>query len=918
MSRYGTPRASYRLQLHRDFPFEAACRAVPYLQDLGISHLYASPFFTAAAGSMHGYDVFDHGQVNPELGGITGLYELGEALAARDMGLIADIVPNHVGVGWNNPWWRDVLRYGQASRFASYFDIDWEAQPQMASGTLVVPVLGKPSGAALEAGELRLVLAEDEIAVRYFDTILPIAPASYAGLLGLPPVGLRDELQDPAALSTFVDVLDGLQRADAERSEPLLARWRDILHSEPVLRGFVEQSLENANGSPGDARSFDRLDQVLSQQHYRLVDWRVAGEELNYRRFFDVNSLAGIRVEREDVFAEVHRLLFDLVAHGIVTGVRVDHPDGLYDPAAYLQRLRGGLDEAAAAVTDERVPIYVEKILERDERLPRHWPVDGTTGYDFMARVDGLLAQRSSRPALDDTWETFVGVAPPYGRFTYEAKRHVARTAFMGEINVLALQLHRLAQRQRLHRDHTLRALREAITTVLACFPVYRTYLDAGATGELGRSEIEAAIAQARRREQYISQDALSFLGEVLLLEGTQDAEEVERRSHFRRRFQQLSGPIMAKGVEDTTFFRFTRLISLNEVGGDPEGGGMAASEVQAWFARRAEEWPAGMSASSTHDTKRSEDARARLHVISELPREWHREVLAWKRLNDRHRVPADNEGTPTHNFEYYLYQSLVATWPAAGLTDDYRRRIHEHATKAMREAKAHTSWIRPDAEYEAATHAFIEAILNPRRAGAFLRRIEQFVRRIQLPGLMNSLTGLTLKVMAPGFPDFYQGTECIALHMTDPDNRQPVDFESRARALPLLPMEPPALDKNQGDAAKVWLTRRLLTIREQCALPLAGDGYGPLVASGPQASHVFAFERTGGGEALAVVTPIHVAAMMNGKGMRGDAWGNTTVHLSEGRWRDAISGCVRGGGEAPLAQVLAKFPVAVLVREKE
>ncbi|MGE5596246.1 MAG: malto-oligosyltrehalose synthase [Hyphomicrobiales bacterium] len=908
--RYAPPVATYRLQMHRGFGFAEARALLPYLEDLGISHLYLSPIFTARPGSEHGYDVIDHNQVNPELGGLTGLYELGEELVARDMGLVLDIVPNHVGIGGSNPWWRDVLRYGQQSRFAPYFDIDWDAQPQLATGVLVIPVLGKPFGRALEDGELKLDLDDGEIVVRYWNHVLPIAPQRYGELIGLPPVELRDGLRDPAAFANLVDLLEELPRADPERSEVLLGRWKELVASEPGLERFLRGVFEQVNGRVGDPASFDRLERLLLSQHYRLADWRVSGEELNYRRFFDVNDLAGIRVEREDVFEAVHGLLFQLVERGLVTGVRVDHVDGLYDPAQYLERLQARLAEAARAHTPDGIPIYVEKILEGSEELDGSWPVAGTTGYEFLARVDGLLVNPGSRVSMDATYRRFTGSNPRLDRISYHARLELSESAFAGEINVLALQLHRIAQRHRLHRDNTLRSLQQAIRGVLASFPVYRTYV----TGDPRDDEyLREALDLARRHDPGLSEGALDFLARVLLLDEEVDEDERARRVHFRRRFQQLSGPIMAKGLEDTSLYRYNRLISLNEVGGDPARLGIPPDEVHRWFAARAERWPHAMSASSTHDTKRSEDVRARIHVLSEAPDEWRREVLTWQRLNERHRGEAGGEAAPSPNLEYYLYQTLVGTWQPDSPTAEYRERMRTHLTKAMREAKVETSWTQVNEAYESASLAFLDAILDRRRAGAFQRRLRRFVDRIRAAGELNARTGLVLKALAPGFPDFYQGTECEALTLTDPDNRRPVDFEASARLLRRVERRQPDL---LSPAGKLWLSQRLLRLRCSHAQALAG-GYEPVPLAGSAQNHLFAFRRIGDGSEVVAIVPRLTLALMHESGrIAPGAWGDTRIAVGSGAWCETLGGQrIATDGELLAGELLAERPLAILVR---
>lgn len=924
--RYRPPIASYRLQFQASFGFADARRLLPYFESLGISHLYCSPFFRAAPGSTHGYDVLDHNQINPELGGLAALYELGDELRARDMGLIADIVPNHVGLASGaNPWWRDLLRHGRDSQWASYFDINWEAQPHMAPGVLVYPILGQPFGAALEAGELRLDLVENDLALCYYDHRLPLAPQTYPDIVGLPPLDLRARLRDPAALSELVEIVEDLPATASEQVDLLLGRFRSLLTSEPAVADHVRAQLDRFNGEEGRPESFDPLEALLRRQHYRLAFWRVSGEEINYRRFFDINELAAIRVEREDVFEETHRLLFDLVRGGIVTGVRVDHVDGLYAPAEYLGRLRDGLREASAGVTAHDLPIYVEKILEGGEVLPADWPVSGTTGYEFLARVDGLFIDRSAAREMTQTYDRFIGAPQRFHDIVYAAKRAMARQSFAGEINVLASQLHRLAQRHRLYRDETLRSFRRAIEAVMATFPVYRTYLVNDRPGVPDQQTIERAVSEARRREPDLSTGAVGFLAEVLLLgqhqERTLEPAELEQWVHFRRRFQQLSGPIMAKGFEDTALYRYNRLVSLNEVGNNPSHFGVPAQEVHRWFAERARTLPSAMSTSSTHDTKRGEDTRARLHVLSEVSRVWRGEVRSWSRQNRRHRAMLHGEPVPGPNTEYLIYQTLVGSWPEGDAVpdDEFRARLSDYLTKAMREMKVATSWLNPDDRYEAACQEFLAAILDPARSSSFLRRVAALVRLIEPAGALNSLGGLILKTLAPGCPDIYQGTELWARTLTDPDNRRPVDFARRHALLDEQSDDPPG-DLTDA-AAKLWLTRRLLQIRAERASVLAGGVYRPLATSGAHADHLFAFARDAPGESdgcLVVVVPRLTMGLIGEDRTPplGARWGDTALELPEtaAGWRDELTGTTSRPG-SPLAarDLFTRLPFAVL-----
>ncbi len=891
---------------------------LPYLHELGISHLYFSPIFAAAPGSTHGYDVFNHNQVNPELGGLAALYELGEELLARDMGLILDIVPNHVGIaGGANPWWRDVLRYGRRSRYAEYFDIDWEAQPQMTTGVLVWPILGRPFGAALEAGELKLDIENDDLVLRYYENSLPLAPASYPEIIGLPPLELRSGLNDPAAFATLVDLLEGLRAATLD-PDLALERFQKLLASEPTILQHVRERLEALNGEPGRPESFDRLDAILSTQPYRLTYWRVSAEEINYRRFFDINELAGIRVEREDVFEETHRLVLDLVEQGIVTGLRIDHVDGLYNPAAYLARLRDRLREVSAARTQSEIPVYVEKILEEGEQLPKDWATAGTTGYDFMVYADGLLVDRNGSRELTSAYEQFVGQPMRYREMVYQAKRQITASSFAGEINVLALQLHRLASRHRLHRDNTLRSLRDAIEAVLACFPVYRTYVVEGGPSAQDPEHIQHAVAEARRRDPNVTSEALVLLEEVLLLHSDDlQPDEMEQRIHFRSRFQQLSGPVMAKGVEDTTLYRYNRLVSLNEVGSDPSRFGASPREVHSWLEERARSWPRAMSASSTHDTKRSEDVRARLHVLSEIAETWSQEVRTWARLNRSHRATLQGEPVPDPNTEYLIYQTLVGSLPPDGIDcePDYRDRLHRYLEKALREAKVYTNWTNPNERYEAVCHEFLDQILDTSRGSGFADRLEEFVESI-LPGAaLNTLSALTLKAFAPGFPDIYQGTELPVWSLADPDNRRPVDYSLRRDMFGSLGDCPPELLSPQF---KLWLTRRLLHIRAAHHALLYEGSYQPLETTGERAENVFAFARSAPSGVLVVALPRLMARETppSGELPLGAVWADTAFALPEGvrSWRNELTGeQVEAEGKGECAAIFGPLPLAVL-----
>lgn len=910
------PQASYRLQLHAGFGFAEASAAIPYISRLGASHLYLSPIFAAAPGSTHGYDVFDHGRVNPELGGVGGLYELGEQLVRHQMGLILDVVPNHVGIaGGANPWWRHVLQFGRRSRYANYFDIDWDAQPHMASGVLIFPVLGEPFGRTLEAGQLQLAVQDGEVVVRYFEHTFPLRPETYRGIVGLPPIDLSPRMSDPAALPAFAQSLEGLGSNDSEAVERSLARIRGLLQSEQALEEFVAGRCAAANGTVGDPTSFDRLEALLLEQHYRLSDWRLAGAELNYRRFFDNNTLAAIRVERDDVFEETHALVLDLVAQGIVTGLRIDHVDGLYDPGEYLRRLRTRLDESCPASAEAGVPIFVEKVLEHGERLPEGWPVAGTTGYEFLAKAEALWIDPSAERALTATYARFLGHTPRLSTLRYNAKLFVAETAFAGDISVLAYQLHRIGRRYRLYRDISLRSLRDAIEATLACFPVYRTYLEGTGSDAVADAVIRAALGEAGRRNAGIPADAFAFLREILLLEpGLLSEDEVAQRRHFRRRFQQFSGPIMAKGVEDTTYFRYSRLLSLNEVGNDPGVFGSDPDEIHRWFEERARTWPASMNATSTHDTKRGEDARARLDVLTECPADWDTAVTRWAQLNAVHKRRVDGDDAPSPNDEYYLYQTLVATLPDEGLDESYRRRVREHVLKAAREAKEQTGYLSTSVEYEDAITAFADRVTDEVLSPEFCGELAAFVNQLRPAAEVNALSTIIVKALAPGFPDFYQGAETEALTMTDPDNRHDVDFTEQ---LALLEYDGGEAPRAERPRRRVRLVQQLLRLRNQQPELFASGGYEALRPRGERAANLFAFARTHGSHAAVAVVPRLTRNFSDAEGnVPAAAWGNTTIELPAAvpGWRDELTGQTFASGSHPAAGLLAHFPFAVLV----
>jgi (1->4)-alpha-D-glucan 1-alpha-D-glucosylmutase len=973
------PRATYRLQLNPGFTFRDATRIVPYLAELGVSDVYASPYLAASPGSSHGYDVADYAAINPELGSEADYRAFVAALARHGMGQVCDFVPNHMGIGHGrNAWWQDVLENGQASPYAEYFDIDWRPLKPELRDKVLLPILGDHYGAVLERGELQLRLEEGAFTVWYFDRPFPIAPPTYPRLLRHRLDALIEELSadDPDLLElqsvvTALERLPGNDERDpgriAERQrEQTIAKRRlaDLLRASAPVRAAVAETVREFNGAPGDPRSFDLLDALLEEQVYRLASWRVAGEEINYRRFFAINELAAIRQEVPDVLAATHALMLRLVGEGAVTGLRIDHPDGLWDPAGYFRQLQaaagralrgeeatGGepMAEGEAEAGDE-LPLYlvVEKILEHGEPLPATWAVHGTVGYDFATAATGLFVDGANRKAFDALYARFTGEKVDFADLVYACKHLIMRRALVSEVNVLARALNRISEQDRRSRDFTWGTLREAMREVIACFPVYRTYLvcedEEGTVAERDRRFVEAAVAQAKRRNPGADPSVLDFVRDVLLLRHDVDLTEAQRaeRCRFGMRFQQLTGPVMAKGLEDTAFYRYNRLTALNEVGGDPTQFGVPVAAFHRQNAERRRRWPHAMLCSSTHDTKRSEDVRARIAVLSEMPREWRAAINRWARLNRKRKTRVEGAPAPDRNDEYLLYQTLLGAWPdeeEGREQPDWPDRVEAYLLKAIREAQRHTNWVNPNEAYEEATRAFVRAVLDPALSAPFLADFAALRRRVAHLGAFNALGQQLLKLTSPGVPDVYQGTELWDLSLVDPDNRRPVDFARRARLLRDLRRRKPSprlardLVRAKADGrVKLWLTQRALACRAAALDLFACGDYLPLAARGAQAGHVCAFARRlaaiDGEREVVVVVPRLVASLVKDdeSAPTGAAvWGETTIPLPDapvgGAYRNVFTDEVARVSEGPggaglrLAEVLATFPVALLER---
>jgi (1->4)-alpha-D-glucan 1-alpha-D-glucosylmutase len=958
------PRATYRLQLNRAFTFSRAAELVPYLAQLGVSHVYCSPYLKARPGSLHGYDIIDHTALNPEIGSEEDFERFVAALKAHGMGQILDMVPNHMGVlGADNAYWLDVLENGPASVHAGVFDIDWEPVKDEIQGKVLVPVLGDQYGIILERGELKLAFdpQRGEFSVWYYEHRFPVDPREYPRILlhAIERLDARLGPEHPDALE-FKSLATAFQHLPARReTDPakLAERQRDkeihkrhlgeLVRRSPDLTRYIDEVVKELNGTPGDPLSFDALHALLEAQAYRLAYWRVASDEINYRRFFDINDLAALRMENPEVFEFTHRRVLELLNAGKVEALRIDHPDGLYDPAEYFRRLqyRRAQVPPPSAQPPGQAPfrstyVVVEKILQGDERLPEDWPVHGTTGYDFMNLVGGLLLDPAAGPRLERFYRAFVRKSDSYEEILYQAKRLIMRTALAGELNVLANQLNRISEADRHTCDFTLNNLRYALREIVACFPVYRTYIAHGAAREDDRRAIHQAVEAAKRRARAGDVSVFDFVREIMLTTIAEGKSEAYRQQvlAFAMKLQQYTAPVTAKGMEDTSFYLYNRLISLNEVGGDPRRFGVTPLAFHRANRERQKSWPHTLLATSTHDNKRSEDVRARLHVLSEIPDEWRAKVQRWHRINRPYKPKLGTSRAPSLNDEYFLYQTLLGAWPLEPLDQAslavFRKRIVGAMLKAIREAKAHTSWINPDPAYEEATLGFVEALLSPDPGNRFLEEFLPFQRKVARLGLLNSLTQVLLKFTVPGVPDLYQGNELWDFSLVDPDNRRPVDYEHRARLLAQLRQtasgDPSALagyvtelyESIEDGRLKLYFTWKLLALRgEREALFRCGE-YLPLRVMGPRADHVVAFARAQG-KSTVTVAVARWFAKLNAMTVKpvGEVWADTAVETpGPGEWFNVLTGerVTAGDGSAttsvPASDLFRTIPWAVLV----
>ncbi len=1007
-SRRCHPTATYRIQFEPEkLTFRDAAGIVPYLNELGVSHIYASPYLKARAGSPHGYAIVDYARLNPELGSENDYRAMVEALHGRAMGQILDVVSNHMSATpAENLWWNDVLENGPASPHAAFFDIDWHPVKEELRNKILLPILGDQYGQVLESGELKLEYREGAFFLRYYQSLLPIDPRTYRAILTHRLDALKEsqpaDSEELRELESIVTALEHLpERTESEpnsiaerqrEKEVIKGRLRTLTDRAVAIAEFIRRNVQEFNGTPEDPCSYDNLDKLLDAQVYRLSHWKAAADEINYRRFFDINELAAVCMEAPDVFAESHRLVFDLLVCGDLNGLRVDHIDGLYEPMEYLRRLQKGYLLALGKVlyqqateagrqppdipagppppwndiepaflqkvteltcTDRTtLPLYVvvEKILGVDETLPDQWLLAGTTGYDFLNSLTGLFVDPSGLAELINIYSRFIDQRLDFREVTHQSKLVIFRTAMSSDLQLLAHRLNRISEQHRRSRDFTLNTLRIALREILACFPVYRTYIREGYVSERDRQVVCRAVAQAKRRNPATNAAVFDFIRDVLLLERPPDLDEAGRheRELFVGRVQQVTSPVTAKGIEDTAFYRYFPLASLNEVGGDPGRGATTIEEFHRRNLARQAAWPQSLICTTTHDTKRSEDARARINVLSEIPHLWRKAVNRWARLNRRNHREVDGQPAPSRNDEYLFYQSLVGIWPLTPPDGKNFRelavRMSAYMEKAAREAKVHTSWINPDSEYDAATGEFVAAVLDDHPKNRFLAEFRRFHEQVVNWGLYSALSQMLLKLTSPGVPDIYQGQELWDFSLVDPDNRRPVDFSYRRKMLMRLRKDAGRNDRSllalacqlaqdpRDPRLKLFVIWRVLQLRRQHADLFRLGDYIPLDVAGAKAKHLCVFARRWHAPSMpeptiavivaprliAQLTPLPTDSLLAPPPLGSAIWEDSQIiveNAGSSPLRNAFTGqmCSLKDSRIPAAEALADFPIALL-----
>ena len=960
-----TPCSTYRLQMNSRFTFAQASDLLDYLQDLGITDCYTSPFVMARPGSLHGYDVTDHTRFNPEVGTEEEFQQFAQQLKQRGMGLIVDVVPNHMCVTHpSNTWWWDVLENGPGSQFSRYFDIDWSPPKAELTNKVLLPVLPDQFGRILESQQITLIYEGGSFFVKCQGTHFPVAPRTWPLVLDRVLHEMRqrigaspDHIMELESILTAISYLPPLDETDPNRirerqreSDILKGRLTKLMQSSDAARMGLTAALDEMNGRKGEPRSFDALERLLADQAYRLSFWRVAADEINYRRFFDINELAAIRVEDPEVFATVHALVFDLVRKGYVSGMRIDHPDGLLDPQKYFEDLQeqvplsGGFLEMGPgqAAPRRRFFLMAEKILVGDEELRPSWPIEGTTGYGFLNFLNGLFVDSSQKRALLRLYRQFSGWSQSYADLVYQSKLLILQVSMSSELEVLSRRLDRISEQHRWSRDFTLHSLRAALREVIACFPVYRSYIRESGPYPYDEDErhIRYAVRSAKRHNPAISESVFNFIEDVLLLKDPERLNEADRseRRLFVMRFQQLTGPVMAKGLEDSAFYRYCPLLSLNEVGGTPDKFGVSATLFHAKSLIRQASWHNSLLATSTHDNKRSEDVRTRINALSEIPTDWYRAIRAWQLLNRNKQRLVAGDQVPSANDEYFLYQTLVGTWPLRDMNEkehaEFVSRMGSYMEKALREARVHTSWISPNTEYESAFQSFLTAILDRSPGNRFLTAFQLFQARIARAGIFNSLSQTLLKITSPGVPDFYQGTEVWNFSLADPDNRRPVDYEQLRSLLNQLrnledqnteSLVDRLIQHPVDGAIKLYVTRSALRFRRANRELFAKGGYTGLRATGKKHRHVVTFSRSYRRREVVIVAGRFFALLGADRCLPigKETWSDTAVvlrrQIAATHYRELFTGCIvntekrKGNLVLPVSEVFSRLPIALL-----
>lgn len=953
------PAATYRLQFNHRFTFKQAIEFVPYFHELGISDLYASPIMKATSGSTHGYDVLDPCQINPEVGSEETLGQLVKALKDLGMGLLLDIVPNHTSIASvGNKWWEDVLENGPSSLYANYFNIIWDPPKPELKNKVLLAVLDQQYGKVIENQELRLLYEEGAFFVEYKTRRFPVNPVTWPTILKpvveqlLPKLGEEDA--HLLELQSIITALEHLPVATVEvdcekckerarEKEIIKKRLAALVEEAPIMGETIQQVMISLNGQKGDSHSFDRLEQLLDGQAYRLSFWRVTNDEINYRRFFDVNDLISMRMENEEVFDAMHELVLKFVKQEWVTGLRIDHVDGLFDPQQYFARLQKACASALDDKHDEisrHFYVIVEKILGGNERLRPQWLVFGTSGYDYLTFLNGLFVVKENREVMTQIYEQFIHHHDEMTNVIYQCKKLILLISMASELRILARQLEKVSEQHRWSRDFTLETLHSALKETIACFPVYRSYIRFEETKvyEEDRQTIVTAIQNAKRLNPLIDVSVFEFIEDVLLLEDPPGLteEQVLARRNFVMRFQQLTGPVTAKGEEDTAFYRYYPLVSLNEVGMDPKSFGTGLEEFHRINQERCQMWPHTLLATSTHDTKRSEDVRSRINVLSENPEAWKKVLYHWSEMNGACKTLVDYAEVPDRNEEFLIYQTLIGTWPLypmdATARAQYIDRIEKYILKAIKEAKVHTSWTNPNEAYEKATQEFVRRILDLDPDHHFVKEFEAFIPSIIKAGMFNSLSQTLLKMTTPGVPDFYQGSELWEFNLVDPDNRRPVDYSNRQHLLSMLKQKAQEdagalvshlMETPEDGRIKLYLTAQVLNFRIQYPTLFQNGNYQPIEVKGEKARHVVAFSRMQNHKQIIVAAGRFYTQLANEGFVNpvGEIWENNALGFSpylEGNYRDILSGknfSISPDQDLSLTQIFAKLPLVLLER---